>query len=529
VAINKLNTELSAIRKTYIMTLPGNHDVALTGWSFRGLFRKDKIFNEKLPFLQFPSHDDSNDVYLDIVKEIFAEFSVAIFPFNSNARDKKVFFAQGHIENPEKVFAKYKQAMVKIARENNISFDSCVKIAGLHHHLLPLPGTEKDKKAEPGMILHNAYEFIDAAQKNKVDLIIHGHKHVSGLVEYKSHRRDGYTQYISSCASSSKRDAPIKEIKTIEISQFGGITIESYSANENEITFVKDKNNCVQLVGYGDRRKIKYKDRNLLPHGFGDAVNLIDSKTKTVAIKEDGNASIAITMENIQWLGNKKLKIVEQLQADIGRISYGWTYLSTTDRADFTKKGKFWPHPQGDTYVKARPCEPESHKNVCVADNMITADTPSYYKTSYHLFNGFMLTQEDHKECYGKWDRNREEECSIQANYPTKLLELVISFPDKQFFPKRNEILLDAALRLPEDKENSLALMKMEYDKEGDESSFLERKSAIRYRPDLLELAVVIKHPQPHLLYILRWNLPNRKNHEFKLSRIQLPSATPVS
>lgn len=51
--------------------------------------------------------------------------------------------------------------------------DSCFKIFALHHHLLPVPGTGRERS-----MIHDAGDLLEVLIQNGVDLVLCGHKHV---------------------------------------------------------------------------------------------------------------------------------------------------------------------------------------------------------------------------------------------------------------------------------------------------------------------------------------------------------------
>jgi hypothetical protein len=94
-----------------------------------------------------------------------------------------------------------------------------IRVLALHHHPLPLAEGEGKKvygvPDEPFMYMVSSATFLDAAMSLDVSLILHGHRHVTGLTRYsipnrmfEAERSGDFwrTVYILSCPSSTGAD-----------------------------------------------------------------------------------------------------------------------------------------------------------------------------------------------------------------------------------------------------------------------------------------------------------------------------------
>jgi hypothetical protein len=94
-----------------------------------------------------------------------------------------------------------------------------IRVLALHHHPLPLPEGEGKKMYgvpdEPFMYMVSSATFLDAAMSLDVSLILHGHRHVTGLARYSVPSRTfaaeqlgdfWRTVYVLSCPSSTGAD-----------------------------------------------------------------------------------------------------------------------------------------------------------------------------------------------------------------------------------------------------------------------------------------------------------------------------------
>ncbi|HUT57907.1 MAG TPA: metallophosphoesterase [Phycisphaerae bacterium] len=95
--------------------------------------------------------------------------------------------------------------------------EGLLRVLALHHHPLPLPAGEGHRvlgvvRDEPFMVLENSARFLRAAIRCNARIVLHGHRHVQGLVRYGISAQDyssGPTAdawsdiFVLSCPSST--------------------------------------------------------------------------------------------------------------------------------------------------------------------------------------------------------------------------------------------------------------------------------------------------------------------------------------
>ncbi len=515
-----------ARKKYFFLTVPGNHDYYPKGLRLTG---KSTLFRKYFSKLQYPE----KDTFKELGKEILENYKIALYPIDSNDGGYSTVMAQGRVNDPEKVLKEYRNEYALLADSMGIALDSCIKIAALHHHPLPLPATRNDELREGMMILKNAHQLLGGAEKYGIDLILHGHRHEPGNSEYRSISNKHKPLVVSACGTSGMVGAGRREFKLLEVYKEGAVTIKTYMSDEKNMVFedtMPDKSNF--LIEYSQIRKRRNELSELyLNENEGglkkSCVEKIKNKTKLVKITGDGNAVITIYQEKIKWNEDAIREdappvIYEPIRADIGRVSYGWKALIDKKRPELDELVYSRNPEEGGTQS---PDIPEAFTMPIHPVRQISGKHEAYCHLKYHLFNGYMLTKEDHEEAYVHEDITlREETTSICANYPTELLELIVRFPLKKYFPDETDFSLDVSLRLKEEEERTLVVQERKYSIDSLEKDFLDEKIAIRYRKELQEVGVVIRHPQPGRLYTLRWKLPV-SHDEAKLTNMQAETA----
>lgn len=192
---------------THVVIIAGNHDVKTT----KGVFGwKDDFYDR----FKAPRTTDTirraglELILLDSNKGLLAKGKVTATSYDemvANAVDISENLREEVRINPD------------IGPEE--SDGPTIRVLALHHHPLPLPEGEGQKvfgvvPDEPFMYMVSSATFLDAAMSLGVSLILHGHRHVTGLSRYSvpSRKFEGasgdfwQTVYVLSCPSSTGAD-----------------------------------------------------------------------------------------------------------------------------------------------------------------------------------------------------------------------------------------------------------------------------------------------------------------------------------
>ncbi|HEX8090860.1 MAG TPA: metallophosphoesterase, partial [Blastocatellia bacterium] len=145
-------------RDVMLRVVPGNHDCAF--WGNVGFY-----------FLKWVSFDLVFRGY----QQTFFDFStdklkLYFFSFNSNPFIAR--WAKGAVSRRQ--LKSFQRKMDELQESQPDSINDAYKVALLHHHPMPIP---YDEKLEKYLFLKNAGEFINAMAQNRINLVLHGHKH----------------------------------------------------------------------------------------------------------------------------------------------------------------------------------------------------------------------------------------------------------------------------------------------------------------------------------------------------------------
>jgi 3',5'-cyclic AMP phosphodiesterase CpdA len=115
-----------------------------------------------------------------------------VFCVNSNiATDSVVTFAQGAVSASE---ARQFRETAKKWQVEDTSYKDWHKIALVHHHPMPIPlaeGRSGVTEADQFHLMRNAGTFLNLCIDNKIDFVLHGHKHARSCSTVSIPRRDG--------------------------------------------------------------------------------------------------------------------------------------------------------------------------------------------------------------------------------------------------------------------------------------------------------------------------------------------------
>ena len=496
----------------HVLVVPGNHDYFMYGNKLFNCFNRKKLYAKFAKDYLYPYNN-----YKELLSSILTKFNICIFPFDSNSGKLSLGFAQGKVLSPLPYLQQLSNQFKKISSDAGIIFDSVLKIAVLHHHPIPIATPSKEESIERFLVLRHSYQFLESCRSCGVDMIFHGHKHMSNLINYKFFRDNSNPITISSCASTGLYDAERREIKLITVSRQGTIKIQSYYSRLHDHDFNREEN-FYETTYYGDIRKT----RNVLflsnSSANKRAISSIRNKTKIITLYNDGHAYVNISLSNIKWEENliyQNKCIQERIRSDLGRVVGGFYEFSKCPITGERLK-EIWENPKLSQDTLPDPEGPEAFIKTFHPSNPINTEDDDCLKLSYFIYSGFALTKREHKERYSNWnpDLSRQEYASISVDYPTYLLELIVRFDDIDFFPHIKGIYLVASQKEDIIQCQSLKQLYGEIPSDIEETRFIFDKGALRIRPETNEIAVIIKYPQPGIEYCLRWNLPDYDDRE---------------
>lgn len=162
--------------------------------------------------------------------------------FNSNSSLGRFFaFATGDVGAGQ---------ITRLGTHSSVSCPNCgaatanvdsvmLRVAVLHHHALPiavptlsLEGQAGEATLEPFLVLRNAGDLVHELQRQKFDIILHGHKHRPQFARVELHASDpnSYPLLVLAAGSTAKSDelAPYNTLRLITTAQNGCLSVETY-------------------------------------------------------------------------------------------------------------------------------------------------------------------------------------------------------------------------------------------------------------------------------------------------------------
>lgn len=487
-----------------VIIVPGNHDYYYFGCRIPLIPIRVGIYNNFEKEL-YARQGGKDSLLIDIARK----YRVCFFLIDSNLRNNKGFLAQGEMDGAESFINEYMKKYEFVAKEEGIEYQDMVKIVVLHHHPLPLAVKYKKEEVENYLSLNNAYKLLHTCKSLGVNLILHGHKHTSGLFGLKMFDRfyEGPDlMSISSCSSTGKLGEQNYEMVLMEVSPAGSIHLHRYVSEAHGTAFKKDDK--ISIRYYGDIRKARKIRLSKQPCGV---VKNVENKTKIVSIKADGNAYITVALSGILWKEFTSLEdrfLIERIRSDMGRVPGGYYEFQKILSSDKNSMQQ-WSNPAIIDGIIKRPEAPEAYDMMFNPYALIDDEKTDCFKLDYLVSSGFALTCREHKEKYKEWvgNRPRQEMASISVNYPIDSLELIVAFPEG-FFPLGSTFNVEAYKKERIDKIMVLDMLYGRLPIEDEERRFLVKKGAVRIRPENNEVSVIIKYPRTDLEYVLRWDLP---------------------
>jgi 3',5'-cyclic AMP phosphodiesterase CpdA len=232
----------------HFVIIPGNHDVM---WPKKFKTKERTADAYKLALSTFYGNDpakyrDWGDFLCDIKLFKCKDFSVLVCGIESTLVESETVRGIGCISQPQ--MDMIRQAM---SDRDLIDDDACIKVAVIHHHVLPVtrdivlemerfennPDKAPEIKSITASLTYDAREFMRWLAKNKFSMVLHGHQHKPFLATELEKRSKQKEIVIAGVGSVSK--IIVDEVTTertdnyfnyLTISLSEGIQITTYRA-----------------------------------------------------------------------------------------------------------------------------------------------------------------------------------------------------------------------------------------------------------------------------------------------------------
>jgi hypothetical protein len=454
--LTQIRNELKNLSRdcgAYLIVVPGNHDMAMSGiykiWPyskfFRIIFYGDKqnklnrfsslskfhqksIFKKIFQWLIFHPYF----IFLWIIRKIKFEKETDSPPICYRKKESIIFcldsnfkgdLATGYIQDKSIYKLNVEIEDIKQSRSPNLYFGP--RIAVLHHHPLPIPYSNVKEgltSYEPFLILRNAGTLLKELIKCDFDLILHGHKHFHSFSKISYGEQPDLELGIGvlSAGSSTIRynEAGRNSINMIDIHPNGRISTVAYFFGGGQSLDKSDKisafsSNFVHSIA-------AHKIRN---YKRAKALQMItcDTYEREIEIDEIGTAKIYTQVKGFNVYG---------------------AYSTDKRSITFKSPGGFLP-PQyaklndtkssrGFTLITPGRDELEPSKSLKCTINfgriINSGNEPIDYSLSMVAPNSFSQTA---WECIHIHKDRNEEYAGIIIRYPCKFLKIIIQLPEE--------------------------------------------------------------------------------------------------
>lgn len=324
--VTSLKEELPITHEPLIV--PGNHDVKHVGGSF---FKdKSKAFFETFPTSAGVWHMGFESDGLEVVGvDSNGGASFAKGRLDSNSYNELVV-AANNLANQVR----------KHGSQPNSEGTANLRVLALHHHPLPLADGEGFKEIgfipdEGFMYLQSPATFLNAAMSLGCHLVLHGHRHVSGLVRYSVPTRTSYprdhlseeeawsTMYVLSCPSSTGAGRTDAGFNILEFSEHPGPSSFTPELGIHRFTRPKNAGAFEPVDSRGSRNHLRLQ--------LGKSLERDIALTHYMSVKSqpDGVARNDL-LADASTLFNRRAFVLHEVESDWAEALYVFTITAIT-------------------------------------------------------------------------------------------------------------------------------------------------------------------------------------------------------
>ena len=458
--------------ETRLAVVPGNHDYRVKG-----------VFS---PHSKYGFLERAKQRFISAHKDLFFEhfgtyfeprfhtdLHCCVFTFDSNTADFGLNLASGRITNGNLV--DFLAKCNEWSRKNDDKWDTCAKIALVHHHPMPIADTELKGKfieSETYHLLKNSGLFMTEMVNQGIDLILHGHKHYPAFSQAKFPKHDDTSQIISVIAagSASEHGEPYSSYNLITIFDNGRISLERRIRKTSNYTGGERHR---ELLPYDQTRRVLF-DRLAKRTKFR-----VEKCTRIDSIKS-GSGDDEITRH---YRGMRTTSGEPEPYVDYHFVSSSG-FVSKPSFESSTHQISWQPY-------KDRPGQWQTTFDPPISDGSLD------FTYKVNILNAMHFNQQDRLDATDNKERDESSYLEIVEAYD--LFVFKVMFPGS-FSPVRPTVhVLDLA-KQRDQREEEYASSRF--------SSFADDKTAV----------LIMDHPLPGYTYKIVWGLPETEDEERNLS-----------
>lgn len=258
--------------KERLLIIPGNHDV-----SFRPKKQPDDFVRVSLfrGFLRDLFGESDTESRSQRFFKVDTDAGIIFFCLDTTLKEQPPL-AEGEVGASQRAWIK--REMERISKELGGDISRYAKVAVMHHHCVPIPGTSTF--GERFMQLLDAGDVLELLNGLGFNVVLHGHKHFphsSPKMRSDSSMLTVVGAGTSTCVFPEEQRGMGNNFNLVRISpQVNELVVELYRANENG-----------EFIASGDIKS--YPLFRVVPLGFS-----AELMRKVVTIKEDGTKRVKI-------------------------------------------------------------------------------------------------------------------------------------------------------------------------------------------------------------------------------------------
>jgi len=460
----------AGVRPEAVFVIPGNHDARPKGFLPIRLVGR---FTAAFPGWATPA--------------FFPGLSLFVYPFDSNEPLWFADLASGYVRPSE--LSRFRETVEEVRHSCKSEWDSSTRIALLHHHAMPIPAAERRKidNFEEFLLLRNAGTFMSEMLHNRMDVILHGHKHCPSTSS-ASFLDEGIARTITVVAGGSAGGVVEHPVYNILTTHDGG-RIELERRIRRTANYSEDE--TITLRTYQEGRRIRYERLK----SQGRPLVRVAKYSHVATIEAgSGDARSVVTFDGVRAVSEEP---IDRLPVTVSS-STGY-FGAPVHEPDSI--GWQWDGPAVD-----------GRRRGCALFDPAIGDQPVSFVRTIRMANAFHFSRRDLQDATGR-DRS-EEDMHYATIDVVDRMALAVVFPDG-YFPTRVRIrVIDRRRSVDGDEEVR------DREEERHCASGLSVFEASR------SVVFTLDAPLPGLRYAIVWDLPADDPKEPRLTEVQASFAT---
>jgi predicted MPP superfamily phosphohydrolase len=229
---------------------------------------------------------------------MFPDFKVCVLPLDTNQGEHLLDLAGGEISMEE--MNRFSRMIAEF--EKGGDYSACHKIVAMHHHPMPIPRSETDAQVdlEPTLMLKNAGVLMKQLIQNRMDIILHGHKHHPGYstASFEVDRSLSHPIHVLAAGTVAKTDAGYFSFNVLRLRRNGKSECLRFSRSTSAASFDPARPLVFPLGPREDVRRDRFQ-RLLRRH---NPLMLCEEFRARIIINEHGDRVLRIELGGLRPL-----------------------------------------------------------------------------------------------------------------------------------------------------------------------------------------------------------------------------------